>query len=201
MTLKQQFMKQRGICKQSSNRFHAAMCSGVGALLIVCSFALITHAQNSLPRATDQGPTAKNGSTCTDGIDNDGDGRADYYGTDKMDPDPACFSASAEEVADDVAEGSLVPCTNKCGLRDVFVLLNNVLKFVISKLLIPLFVVMIMFIGYQYLMAQGRPGMHAKLKKMLWHMVIGLVLILGAWLIVKTLLSSIGYSDGLLFFD
>jgi len=160
-----------------------------------------TPQNTSVPRVSDTGLTAKLGTTCTDGIDNDGDKRADYYGTATMDPDPACFAIDAEETADDVAAGSLVPCTNKCGLRDVFVLLNNVLKFVISKLLIPLFVVLIMYIGFKYLTSQGKPGMHVKFKKILWNVFIGLVLILTAWLIVRTLLTTLGVTDGLLFFD
>ncbi|MBY0328726.1 hypothetical protein K2Q02_01385 [Patescibacteria group bacterium] len=155
-----------------------------------------------VPRATSTGPTAKLGTTCTNGLDDDGDGRIDYYGGPNGEaPDPSCFKVDAEEIADDVAKGALVPCTDKCGFDDVFKLLNNVLKFVITVLLIPIFVIMIMYIGFKYLTSQGNPAMHLKFKKMLWHMFLGVVIILTAWLIVRTILTSLGYADGLLFFD
>lgn len=161
-----------------------------------------TTTTNTIPRGTDAGPKAKVATTCTDGIDNNEDGRIDYYGGPNGEfPDPSCYRIDAEEVKDDVAVGSLVPCTDNCGFDDVFVLLNNVLKFIITTLLIPIFVIMIMYIGFKYLTSQGNPAMHLKFKKMLWHIFIGLVIILSAWLIVRTILTSLGYTDGLLFFD
>lgn len=145
-------------------------------------------------------------STCMDGVDNDSDGRADYAGVlledgTFLEPDPSCLKHTSSELGDSVSSGGLVPCVNKCSFSDVFKLLNNVLKFLITIVIIPVFVLMLMYTGYEYLMARGRPGMHVKLKNRLWKMFLGFVLILSAWLIVRTFLSFIGYDQGALFLE
>jgi hypothetical protein len=95
----------------------------------------------------------------------------------------------------------LIPCDgDNCTINSVIQLLNNLMTFFFRTLLLPLFVVMVMYLGYQYLTAQGKPGMHAKLGSMAKNMVLGLLLMLCAWLIVKTILSVLGYSDTLGFF-
>ena len=158
---------------------------------------------------------------CSDGIDNQigdgkdyglgvgkGDGKADYGGvyeqdgTMKYEPDPSCFSPTAtKEVGDDVAKGSLVPCTDKCTFSDVFKLLNNILTFFIKTLLIPLFIIMIMYAGFKYIKAGASGSGKADLKKMFGNMILGIVLILCSWLIVHTILVALGYTEGLMFFD
>lgn len=138
--------------------------------------------------------------TCTDGVDNDEDGRIDYYGTTMAEPDPACVTKDSEEIKDDV-KSTIIPCTDKCTFRDVFLLLNNIIDFIIKTLLMPVIVLMIMYTGFQYLMARGNPGQHAKLLSLIKHIIGGIVLILCAWLIVRVLMTTLGYSDGLLFFQ
>lgn len=159
---------------------------------------------------------------CSDGIDNQvgdgkdwglgtnkGDGKADYYGVDTnndgqldMEPDPSCVSlADTTEEADDVAKGSLIPCTNKCTFADVFKLINGLLSFFIKTLLIPIFIIILMYAGFKYITAQGNPGKTANLKKMFGNMVLGLVLVLCSWLIVYTILTMLGYSEGLSLFS
>lgn len=138
--------------------------------------------------------------TCTDGVDNDEDGRIDYYGTPTAEPDPSCVTKDNEEVRDDV-KSTIIPCTDKCTFRDVFLLLNKIIDFIIKTLLMPVIVLMIMYTGFQYLMARGNPGQHAKLLSLIKHIIGGVVLILCAWLIVRVLMTMLGYSDGLLFFQ
>lgn len=167
---------------------------------IVCSMFLLLPAYTSFVSAQN----TKIVSTCNDGIDNDGDGKIDYAGAyidEKFyEPDPSCLRKDSKEVAD-VSGGGLVPCNNKCSFTDVFRLLNNVLKFLITVVIIPIFVITLMYTGYQYLMAQGNSGMHAKLKSRVWKMFLGFVIILCAWLIVRTFLSLIGYEEGALFLE
>jgi hypothetical protein len=146
---------------------------------------------------------------CNDNIDNDGDGKADHYGIDSnkdgvidVEPDPACFALSAKlETADDVAQGSIIPCTNKCSTSDVFKLLNSIIRFAIKVLLVPLFVFLIMYMGYRYIMARGKPVNMARLKKAFGNIVIGILLIVCAWLLVSTFLRAVGYTDRLYFFE
>jgi hypothetical protein len=95
----------------------------------------------------------------------------------------------------------LVPCDgDDCTINSVMQLLNKLMNFFFDTLLLPLFVVMVLYLGYSYLTAQGKPGMHAKFGSMAKHMVGGLVLMLCAWLIVKTILVILGYSDPFGFF-
>lgn len=145
---------------------------------------------------------------CTDGIDNDGDAKADRYGVNNPDgstlyePDPSCFSPSAKtEKKDDVAEGSLIPCTDKCTFSDVFRLINNAFLFFVQKLLLPIFLILIMWAGARYILAGANSGKKADLKKLFGNMVLGIVLMLCAWLIVRTILVLLGYTEGLLFFE
>lgn len=144
-------------------------------------------------------PTAVK-TTCTDGIDNNNDGRIDYMGGPGGEqPDPLCIRVDSEEV-DSPKGAGLVPCVDNCDFGFFFDLLNNVVNFVMNFILIPIFALVLMFMGYQYLMARGNPGMHEKFKKTLWAMLKGMTLILLAWLIVKTLLILVGY-QGTMFFE
>ncbi len=98
----------------------------------------------------------------------------------------------------------LIPCdgsdADPCTLNSVLQLMNNLLTFFFQYLLIPLFVVMVMYLGFSYLTAEGKPGQHAKLGSMAKHMILGLLLMLCAWVIVRTILSFLGYQDDLFFF-
>lgn len=142
--------------------------------------------------------------TCDDGKDNDGDCRADWAGVQKgseiLPPDPACVTKQSTEYADDV-ESSIIPCTNKCDLGSVFEFINNLIEFLIKVIMFPIAILMFMYAGYKYITAQGNPSKKADVKKMAWHLIGGLVIVLCAWVIVKTLLVVIGYEDGLYFFE
>lgn len=141
---------------------------------------------------------------CCDGIDNDigvpvdyglgkgaGDGRADYYGSGALPADPKCLYYSDTEAETNPSTSEIIPCTDKCTLESVFQLANNIISFFFRILLIPFFIVILLFMGYKYFTAQGNPGVHKQLKSMLWHIIAGLVLILTAWLIVNTILSTV----------
>lgn len=153
---------------------------------------------------------------CNDGIDNQigdgkdygygiskGDHKADHYGVDTVtstgkgdgiidiEPDPSCFSETATvEKGDDVVS-KIIPCTDKCTFTDIFRLLNNGIAFFFTTLLIPLFIIMLMYAGFQYITAEGNPSKVANLKKMLGNFVKGLLLILCSWLIVHTIMTTL----------
>jgi hypothetical protein len=146
---------------------------------------------------------------------NNGDGKADFTGVDTnndgvldLEPDPSCFSkTSTVEVSDDLARDtkggllSVIPCTDKCTFGDVFKLLNNIFTFFFTKLLIPIFVIMIIYAGISYLGSQVSGMKKVELKSLFGHMIGGLLLILFAWLIVHTILVLLGYQEGLVFFQ
>lgn len=95
----------------------------------------------------------------------------------------------------------LVPCeADGCTINSVMQLFNNLQTFFFETLLLPIFVVMVMYLGYSYLTAGGNASQHAKAVSMARHMVLGLLLILCAWVIVRTILSILGFTDTFGFF-
>lgn len=156
---------------------------------------------------------------CRDGVDNqigdgknygygigNGDHKADHFGVDTLingkgdgiidvEPDPACFSDSTTvEKGDDVVS-SIIPCTDKCTFSDVFRLLNNFFKFFFTALLIPIFIIIVMYAGYKYLMAGANGGAKADVKKMFGNIVKGIILMLCSWLIVHTIMTTLLNDD------
>lgn len=176
--------------------------SGIGAKTAQCPLGSITD--KAYPE-----------SQCNDGVDNDGDGKADFYGVDcittqykngdgilDVEPDPACQNIKdTTEEADLPSLGNkLIPCTNKCTVTDIFRLINKLISFFFTTILIPIIIIMIMYAGFQYITAQGNSGKIANLKKLTLNIVKGLGLMLGAWLIVKVIFQLVEYKDSLLFF-
>jgi hypothetical protein len=201
-------MKQTKIFKMKfAKRVHISFI--IAALLFSVLVPAAVRAQTT-PSTTQTCPLDPNThakAQCCDGIDNDKDGRADFYGilnadgkTYKTPPDPKCLYREDSEV--DVANGSeIIPCTNKCDAESVFELINNAIKFFFNYLLIPIIVIMLVYAGWTYISAQGNPGKKIKLANLLWHIVAGIFLILGAWLIVRVILDALGISQGLIFFQ
>jgi hypothetical protein len=142
--------------------------------------------------------------TCNDGIDNDGDERADYrgvtIGTTTLPKDPSCITKDSNEEPEETGTG-LVPCYNKCDLNDVFRLLNNIISFLIKVILFPVIIFMFIYTGFKYITAMGNPTKTAKLKSLIFHVIGGLIIILCAWLLVRTIMLVLGYTDSLLFFN
>lgn len=160
-----------------------------------------TTTTTTTPQTTTTTTTVSGADQCHDGIDNNNDGKADQYGvySDQgilmIEPDPSCFvnGATTEENDDVVSE--IIPCTNKCTFSDVFKLLNNAITFFFTKLLAPIFVIMIMYAGFRYITAEGNPAKTIKLKSMLWHIIKGLLYILCAWLVVYTIMTTVLNDD------
>jgi len=142
--------------------------------------------------------------TCNDGLDNDGDKRADWAGAtisgESYPPDPSCINRDGTEVPDATGTG-IIPCHNKCDLNSVLALINNLIDFLITDVLLVIIIIMFIYAGFKYVTSQGNPGKTANLKGMIGHIVGGLVIILCAWLVVKTILVVLGYKDALLFFS
>lgn len=163
-----------------------------GAIILAFTF-FTPHAHAQATLGTNQCPGTNQ---CNDCIDNNGDGKADRYGvlnpdgTVKYPPDPSCFAADATTEVTDTSSG-LVPCTNYCSFSDVFKLLNTFLTFFIKTLLIPIFVVIIIYAGVKYIRAGASGQGKANVKAMLGHVILGLVLILCSWLIVHTIMTTL----------
>lgn len=98
----------------------------------------------------------------------------------------------------------LVPCggpgESPCQLCHLFVLLNNVLNFLIKKITFPIAVLMLVIAGLMYLGAifEFLPGGFETLshaKKVLTSVVIGLGIIFFAWIFLNLFFMVIGVAE------
>ena len=141
--------------------------------------------------------------TCNDGKDNSvpSDGKADYYGVDTnrdgildLEPDPSCIAPGGTEKAD-LSAGNLLSCYNFCTFSDLLKTINNLITFLITKLFIPVVVFLFIYAGFKYITAQGDPKKIVDLKKIVFNILIGMLLVLCSWLIVKVVLTILVKDD------
>ncbi|MFA6252360.1 MAG: pilin [Candidatus Paceibacterota bacterium] len=97
------------------------------------------------------------------------------------------------------AEG-LVPCGNEdqpaCTLDDLlYVLIPNVLKFLIYTLVPILAVIWFVFAGYKMITSGGNPSKFNEGKNMIIYGAVGILLVLSAYVIVEAFLKLIGAKD------
>ncbi len=97
-----------------------------------------------------------------------------------------------------IAYGAIViPCAKgtaaMCGFNDIFVLINSLIKFFLTTILLPLLVVIISYAGFLFMFSGGNEEQRGKAKKIFKNIVIGLLLILCSWFIIYTLFKAFGY--------
>ena len=93
----------------------------------------------------------------------------------------------------------LIPCggkgQNPCQLCDFLVLFQNIVNFLLFKIVPPVAALMIVIGGIMFFMGGASPGMLQKAKSLLTSVAIGLVIIYGAWVFVNTFFMLIGLSQ------
>ncbi|ETB63836.1 TPA: hypothetical protein DIC38_02140 [Candidatus Nomurabacteria bacterium] len=108
----------------------------------------------------------------------------------------ALFSAGR---VPDCADNTAVDGVYSCDFNYFMTLLNNLINYVLYTLATPIFALIIIYVGWLYLSAGGNSENVGKAKKILKNAVIGYVIALAAWLIVKTILTSLGFESGTTF--
>jgi hypothetical protein len=85
----------------------------------------------------------------------------------------------------------------ECTFQDLITLVGDTITFIIEKIIAPLLVLGLVYHGARMVIYPDKAAERAKIKKGLWAMLIGVVFMLGAWLIVKTITVSFGvkFSD------
>jgi hypothetical protein len=81
-----------------------------------------------------------------------------------------------------------------CGFNELLEMVNKVVKFVIFDLAIPIAAIMFTYAGIILLISGGDPSKKTKAKEIFIGVVIGLVVAAAAWLIVETILKTLGYN-------
>ena len=94
----------------------------------------------------------------------------------------------------------LIPCgtdtppgNHPCEFKDFLDLINNVIKFILFKLVIPIAAVMFFYAGFQLVTSGGSTEKRGVAKNVFSSTVYGLVVAATAWLIIRTILQILGY--------
>jgi hypothetical protein len=101
-------------------------------------------------------------------------------------------------IAPKVANAQLVPCggkDNPCQLCHLFVLLNNILHFIFVDFVPPIAIIALIIGGGYLLISAGDQAKFAKAKEIFKAVVIGMVIIYGAWIIVSSIFVGIGVME------
>ncbi len=115
---------------------------------------------------------------------------------DNIAPAPQREGLTQAQIDADKKGNGLVPCKDTCDLNDVLRLINNLIEFLITTLFIPIIILLFMYAGFKYITAEGNPSKVANLKKMVGHIVVGMLLVLCSWLIVKTIITILASDEG-----
>ena len=86
--------------------------------------------------------------------------------------------------------------TEDCTLCHFFVMIDNWIDGLLFMIVPPLAVLMIAIGGGTYIVSQGNPEMLGRAKKLFTAVVIGLLIIYGAYVIIGLFLMTIGLADG-----
>ena len=93
-----------------------------------------------------------------------------------------------------VASSSLVPCDGgaeqPCHFTDLIFLVNNVIQFLLY-LILPIAAIIFVYVGFLFLTSGGSTEVKSQAKGIFKKAVIGLLFVLAAWLIVKTILITL----------
>ena len=84
--------------------------------------------------------------------------------------------------------------TVSCGFDQLILMINNIITYVLTFIITPIFALILVYVGFLYIGDMGSSENKNKAKKILKNAVIGFVIALAAWLIVKTILTSLGFT-------
>ena len=89
--------------------------------------------------------------------------------------------------------------TDGCGWTEFLTLVNNFIQFILKALVIPIAAIMFFYAGFKLVISGGSTEAKTQAKKIFTNAVLGLVIAAGAWLIIRTILSILGYQGAWIF--
>lgn len=95
----------------------------------------------------------------------------------------------------------LVTCQEKCDFNDLMILINKIINFILFKMVIPIAAIMFAYAGFQMITAGGAPAARTKAKDIFFNAVLGLIIAVAAFLIIRTILSILGYQGSWIGFN
>ena len=104
-----------------------------------------------------------------------------------------------------LAEGGLVPCDNTtqpCDFTQFMNLINIVIHFILYDMVIPISAIMFAYAGFLLITAGSEAaGARTKAKSIFLNVVLGLIIAVAAFLIIRTILSILGYEGSWIGFN
>jgi hypothetical protein len=98
-----------------------------------------------------------------------------------------------------VQAAGLIPCGGKgerpCQICDFFVLFQNIVDFVLFRIVPPLAALFLVIGGVMFFFAGASPSAMTGAKKLFTSVMLGLVIIYGAWVFVNTFFMLIGINE------
>jgi hypothetical protein len=101
-------------------------------------------------------------------------------------------------------QAALVPCSGlNCTVCDLFALLGNITNFILKDVMPPLAGLLFLVGGIMMVAAGGSEERFKKGKTILTNTLIGVVIILAAWVVINTLITTLGqaYNFGSLHYN
>lgn len=82
----------------------------------------------------------------------------------------------------------------ECNFVELLRTANNIITFLIKFIATPLAAIIFAYAGFLLLFSGGNSSKMTEAKKIMLNMLIGYVIVLASWIIVKTILSTLGYT-------
>ncbi|MCA9351997.1 hypothetical protein KC866_01205 [Patescibacteria group bacterium] len=120
--------------------------------------------------------------------------------------DPTRPSTSNNTVSGDVLENGIVPndCGYNlgrkgngriCGFADIIDLIGRIIEYIFI-LVIPIAALVFAYAGFLYLTSGGDTGKRQAAKRAMTNVIVGIIIVMAAWLVVRTIVVSIGVDPG-----
>ena len=95
------------------------------------------------------------------------------------------------------AQGGIVPCSGAdCNFEKLIQLAQNIVNFLAFRAAPAIFVILFAWAGWLFIFESSKEGSISKAKGFLWNVVIGFIITLAAFLIIKVILSGLEVKEG-----
>jgi hypothetical protein len=91
----------------------------------------------------------------------------------------------------DIATGQF---TDACDFNELIYMVNKIINYVLIILATPIFALIMMYTAWLYMSDMGSSENHTKAIKIFKNAFLGYIIALASWLIIKTILVSLGFN-------
>ena len=95
--------------------------------------------------------------------------------------------------------GDIAAGQKMCGFDDLIILINNIIKFLMFKVAVPLAALGFMFMGAKLVINQNKEGAWTEAKAGLGYIATGFFMMLGAYILIKTIPFALLSNDQVAF--